>query len=54
MAQNFSYGTVRESRRTAIYVVRVKNGVIDAHEADDIAERMREKIASAAKSPPMS
>jgi len=46
MSQRLTYGTVRESPRTAIYVVRVKDEVIDAHEADDIAERMREKIAA--------
>jgi len=46
MLQRLTYGTVRESPRTAIYVVRVKDEVIDAHEADDIAERMREKIAA--------
>jgi hypothetical protein len=45
MAQ-YSYATVRESRCTAIYVVRVKDETIDPHEADDIAVRMREKLES--------
>jgi hypothetical protein len=33
-------------RRTAIYVIRVMDDIIDAIEADDIAARMREKLES--------
>jgi F420-0:gamma-glutamyl ligase-like protein len=44
MPRSFVYGTVRDTRRTAIYVVRVKDDVIDPIEADEIAELMREKI----------
>ena len=43
---NYVYGTVRDTRRNAIYVIRVKDDVIDAMEADEIAELMREKIQS--------
>ncbi len=44
MPRSFVYGTVRDLQRTAIYVIRVKDDVIDAIEADQIAERMREHI----------
>ena len=46
MPRSFVYGTVRDSQRTAIYVIRVKDEAIDSFEADEIAERMREKIQS--------
>ncbi len=46
MPRSFVYGTVRDSKRTAIYVIRVKDEEIDSFEADEIAERMREKIQS--------
>ena len=46
MRRNFVYGTVRDSQRTAIYVIRVKDELIDPVEADEIAERMRAKIQS--------
>jgi len=41
---SFVYGTVRETPRTAIYAIRVKEGSVDPIEAGDIAERMREKL----------
>jgi hypothetical protein len=44
--RSYVYGTVRDTRRNAIYVIRVKDDVIDAMEADEIAELMREKIQS--------
>jgi hypothetical protein len=44
MARSFVYGVVRDSQRTAIYVIRVKEGVIDAVEADALAERMRKHV----------
>ena len=50
MQRSYAYGTVRESRRTAIYVVRVKDDVIDDVEADAIAARMREKLLSRGES----
>jgi hypothetical protein len=46
MPRSFVYGTVRDSQRTAIYVIRVKDDVLDAIEADEIAGRMRERIQS--------
>jgi hypothetical protein len=48
--RSYVYGTVRDTQRSAIYVVRVKNDVIDPIEADDIAELMREKIRSRGES----
>lgn len=44
MQQTYSYGTVRDSRRTAIYAVRVHNRLLDPAEIDQVAARMREKI----------
>jgi len=46
MQRSYVFGTVRDTRRNAIYVIRVKDDVIDPIEADEIAERMREKIQS--------
>jgi hypothetical protein len=46
MPRSFVYGTVRESQRTVIYVIRVKDDLIDPIEADEIAERMRQNIQS--------
>lgn len=46
MSQRLSYGTVRESRRTVIYVVRVHDEILDTPEIDEIAERMHEKLAA--------
>ncbi|MEI9803546.1 MAG: hypothetical protein WDN48_02510 [Pseudolabrys sp.] len=50
MAARFSYGTVRESPRTVIYAIRVMDELIDAAEAVDIAERMRERLQSRGES----
>ena len=44
--RSYVYGTVRDTPRTPIYAVRVTAGVIDPIEAEEIAERMREKIQS--------
>ena len=44
--RSYVYGTVWDTRRNAIYVIRVKDDVIDAMEADEIAELIREKIQS--------
>ena len=46
MQRSYVYGTVRDTQRNAIYVIRVKDDVIDPIEADEIAELMREKIQS--------
>jgi translation initiation factor 1 (eIF-1/SUI1) len=46
MSYQLVYGTVRESLRRAIYVVRVQNAALDPMQADDIAERMREWLQS--------
>ena len=40
------YGIVRESQRRVIHVVRVQDKILGPYELDDIAERMREKLAS--------
>jgi|SRR5215468_8192193 len=40
-----SYGTVRESKRQAIYAVRIHDAILDLREIDEIASRMREKLA---------
>ena len=46
MSYRLVYGTVRESLRRAIFVVRVQDEVLEPLEIDDIAERMRDWIAS--------
>ncbi len=46
MQQNYVFGTVRDTRRNAIYAIRVKDDTIDPIEADEIAELMREKVQS--------
>jgi len=46
MARNYVYGTVRDSRRNAIYAIRVQDDIIDAVEAEQIADLMREKLQS--------
>jgi 2-methylcitrate dehydratase PrpD len=51
MQRSFVYGTVRETQRSAIYVIRVKDALIDAIEAGEIAERMREKVLSRGETP---
>ncbi len=40
-----TYGTVRESPRQEIYAVRVHDVLLQLHEADDLAARMRERLA---------
>jgi hypothetical protein len=46
MQRSFVYGTVRETHRTAIYVIRAKGDTLDFIEVDEIAERLREKMLS--------
>jgi hypothetical protein len=45
-AVRFSYGTVRESHRRAIFVVRIEDALLELHEIAEVAERMREKLAT--------
>jgi hypothetical protein len=42
---SLSYGAVRESKRQAIYAVRVHDAILDLHEINEIAGCMREKLA---------
>jgi hypothetical protein len=44
MSPRFSFDTVRESPRQAIYAVRVQDAILDLPEIDAIAKRMREKL----------
>ena len=46
MERKYTYGMVRETRRTAIYVVRVNDAFIEPEEAGEIADTMREKLMS--------
>jgi 2-methylcitrate dehydratase PrpD len=45
MSHRLSYGTVRDTQRQAIYVVRVQDEILDLIAVDDIATRMRERLA---------
>jgi hypothetical protein len=42
----FSHGTVRESQRRAIFVVRVEDTLLGPMEIDEVTDRMRQKLAS--------
>ena len=42
---HLSYGTVRESQRKVIHAVRVHEEILELHEADELAARMRERLA---------
>jgi hypothetical protein len=46
MSHRLSYGTVRDAPRRLIHVVRVQDEILEAPEIADIAERMRERLAS--------
>jgi hypothetical protein len=46
MSYRLSYGTVRDSPRQAIYVVRIQDEILELPAIDDIAERMRERLQS--------
>jgi len=41
----FTHGTVRESPRQVIYALRVHDAVLELNEVDDIAARMRDRLA---------
>jgi hypothetical protein len=40
----FDGATVRESVRRAIFVVRVRDAILDFHEAEQVAGRMRDRL----------
>jgi hypothetical protein len=44
MSRRYSYGTVRETRRTAIFAVRIHDDIVEDAEVGEIAERMRDKL----------
>lgn len=44
MERRYTYGTVRETHRSAVFALRVLDGVIDADEAAEVAETMREWV----------
>ena len=44
MSYRLSYGTVRETPRRAIHVVRVHDEILELSELDEIAERLRERL----------
>lgn len=45
MLRHLSYATVRETPRQVIYAVRVHDAILELPEIDDIAARMRERLA---------
>jgi hypothetical protein len=44
MTYRLSYGTVLESPRRAIHVLRVEDEILTLREIEDLAERMRERL----------
>jgi len=42
---NLTYGRLRDSSQTSIYTIRIRGALVQPHEADAIAERMRERLA---------
>ena len=46
MTYRLSYGTVRESQRRAIHVLRIEDDALTFLEIEDLAERMRERLQS--------
>ena len=46
MTCRLSYGTVRESQRRVIHVLRVEDDILTLLEIEDLAERMRERLGS--------
>jgi hypothetical protein len=48
--RHYVYAAVRDTRRTAIYAIRVKDDAIDPIEAGEIAELMREKMLARGES----
>jgi len=48
--RHYVYGTVRDTKRSAIYAIRVKNDTIDPVEAEGVAELMRDKLLARGES----
>ena len=46
MAQRLTYGIVRDAPRRVIHVVRVQDAILDTRKIVELAERMRERMAS--------
>ena len=46
MTQRLSYGTVPDQPRRIIHAVRVTDDILDMHEIDDIAAKMRQLMLS--------
>jgi len=46
MSYRLSYATVRESKGQAIHAVRVHGEILELDEIDDLAMRLRERLAS--------
>jgi translation initiation factor 1 (eIF-1/SUI1) len=46
MLHQLTFATVRDSRRTAIYVVRINATNVDESDVSEVAERMRERLES--------
>jgi hypothetical protein len=46
MAHRLEWGAIRDSKRTAIYVVRVHGELLEPPEIDEIANRMRDRLQS--------
>ena len=46
MSHRLTYGVVRDGPRRVIHAVRVQDEILDTPEIADIAERMRERLAS--------
>ena len=46
MSLRLSYGIVRDAPRRVIHVVRVQDELLDTPEIADVADRMRERLAS--------
>ena len=45
MAVQLTHGTVRESRRRALHILRASGEILDVMEVEEIAERMRARLA---------
>lgn len=50
MPYELHYGSLRESERAAIYVLRVDADLLDNGEVEDLAQRMRERMLHLGKS----
>jgi len=46
MSHRLTYGIVRDAPRRVIHVVRVQDEILDIPEISEVAERMRERLAS--------